>query len=38
MVRVYWDILLDLDIVDCLQDCESVTNADDAHLLQLFVP
>ena len=38
MIRVYGYVLLNLNIINALENCEPVTNADNSHLLQLFVP
>ncbi len=38
MIRVYGYVLLNLHIINALENCEPVTNADDPHLLQFFVP
>ena len=38
MIRIYRDVLLDLDIVDTLKNREPVPDADNRHFLQFFMP
>ena len=38
MIRIYGDVLLDLDIVDTLKDRESVPDANNCHFLQFLMP
>jgi hypothetical protein len=37
IVWLYRHVLLDLDLVDCLEDGETMSNTVDAHLLELCV-
>jgi hypothetical protein len=37
VVWLYGHVLLDLDLVDCLEDGEAMSNTVDAHLLELCV-
>ena len=37
VITVDWNVLLDLDVVDALEDCKSVAHAWDSHLLQILV-
>ena len=38
MIRIYRDVLLDLDIVDALKNREPVPDANNCHFLQFFMP